>query len=105
MANDTILFSVRNKQSPASGEPPSIDGNTPGRYHAYFENAQGEQLIFVFVREADTGTLYHGDMGWDHPQPVEEGGRCPDLILDEAETLWLRACWLAATAFRRFRKE
>ena len=35
------LFHVRNKQSAASGEPPSIDGNTPGRYHAYFENAQG----------------------------------------------------------------
>ncbi len=42
-----ILFSVRNKQSAASGEPPYIDANTPNRYHAYFENAQGEQLIFV----------------------------------------------------------
>lgn len=94
------LFHVRNKQSAASGEPPSIDGNTPGRYHAYFENAQGEQLIFVFDREAKTGTLYHGDASWDHPCLVEEG-MCPDLVLDDVETLWLRACWLAATELRR----
>lgn len=96
-----MLFRVRNRQSAASGEPPSIDGNTPGRYHAYFENAQGEQLLFVYERETDTGMLYHGDLGWEHPQPVEEGGRCLNVILDEAETLWLRACWLAATALRR----
>lgn len=91
-----ILFSVRNKQSPACGEPPSIDGNTPNRYHAYFENDLGEQLIFVYDRETDTGTLYHGDLGWEHPQTVEEGGLVPNLVLDDAETLWLRACWLAA---------
>lgn len=99
------LFHVRNKQSSACGTPPEIDGNTPGRYHAYFENAQGEQLIFIYDREADTGTLSHGDLGWEHPQLVEEGGRCPSVVLDEAETLWLRACWLAATALRRLMKD
>jgi len=97
---ENSLFHVRNKQSAASGKPPSIDGNTPGRYHACFENAQGEQLIFVYDYHADTGTLYHGDAGWDQSCPVK-GGTCPDLILDEAETLWLRACWLAATELRR----
>lgn len=99
--NSAPVFQVRNKQSAASGEPPSIDGNTQDRYHVYFENAQGEQLIFVYDRKADTGTLYHGDLGWEHPQPVEAGGRCPTVVLDEAERLWLRACWLAATALRR----
>lgn len=98
------LFQVRNKQSAASGEPPSIDGNTSGRYHAYFENAQGEQLIFIYDREADTGTLYHGDAGWGQPCPVKDG-MCPNLVLDEAEMLWLRACWLAATAFARHRSD
>jgi hypothetical protein len=86
-----ILFSVRNKQSAASGEPPCIDGNTPNRYHAYFENDLGEQLIFVYDRETDTGTLYHGDVGWEYPQTVEEGGLLPDVVLDDAEMLWLRA--------------
>ena len=91
-----ILFSVRNKQSAASGEPPQIDANSPGRYHAYFENALGEQLIFVYDYEADTAMLYHGDLGWEYPQTVEEGGLLPDVVLDDAEMLWLRACWLAA---------
>jgi hypothetical protein len=96
----TALFHVRNKQSAGSGEPPSIDGNTPHRYHAYFENAQGEQLIFIYDREADKAMLYHGDLGWDQPRP-EVDGKCPSIILDEAETLWLRACWMAATALRK----
>lgn len=82
-----LLFRARNKQSAASGKPPSIDGNTPGRYHAYFENAQGAQRTFICDREADTGTLYHGDLGWENPQPVEEGGRCSSVVLDDAETL------------------
>lgn len=98
------LFYVGNKQSASSGTPPSIDGNTPNRYHAYFENAQGEQLIFIFDRETDKGTLYHGDLGWDQPRPVEEGGKCPSVVLDEAEMLWLRACWMAATALRDLRR-
>jgi len=50
----------------------------------------------LYDREADTGTLYHGDLGWEHPQMVEEGGLVLDAVLDDAETLWLRACWLAA---------
>ena len=99
MSNQS-LFTVRNKQSPACGEPPHIDGNTPHHYHAYFENAQGEQLIFVYDREANTGTLYHGDLGWETPRPVVDG-TCPTVVLDEAEMLWLRACWMAATVFRK----
>ncbi len=98
-----FLFHVRNKQSPGSGEPPSIDSNTPNHYHAYFENAQSEQLIFIYSRDADKGTLYHGDLGWDQPRPVVDG-KCPGIILDDAETLWLRACWMAVTAFRQFNK-
>lgn len=59
----------------------------------------------MYNREADTDPLYHGDLGWEHPRRVEEGGRYPSVVLDEAEMLWLRACWLAATAYRRFMKE
>lgn len=86
-----IVFQARNKQPATSGEPPSIDANTPNRYHAYFENGYGEQLIFVYDRETNTGTLYHGDLGWNDPQTVEDG-TLPNLDLDEAESLWLRAC-------------
>lgn len=96
-----MLFSVRNKQAASSGEPPQIDGNTPNRYHSYFENGYGEQLIFIYDREADKALLYHGDLGWDKPRPVEEGGKAPSVVLDEAEILWVRVCWLAATAGKR----
>jgi hypothetical protein len=95
------LFHVRNKHVADSGTPPEIDGNTPHRYHSYFENSYGEQLIFVYDRETDKATLYHGDLGWGNPCPVEEGGKAPSVVLDEAEMLWLRACWLAATALRK----
>jgi hypothetical protein len=64
------------------------------------ENASGEQLIFVYDCETDKGMLYHGDLGWDHPRPVADG-KCPSVILDEAEALWLRACWMAAAALRK----
>lgn len=72
-----ILFQVHNKQSASSGAPPQIDGNIPNHYDSYFENAQGEQLIFIYDRETDKATLYHGDLGWDQPRPVEEGGKSP----------------------------
>ena len=56
MANK-LLFHVPKGQSPRNGEPPAIDGNTPNRYHSYFENAQGEQLICVYDRKTNTGIL------------------------------------------------
>ena len=98
MDSDALFF-VTNKHSPSSGEPPQIDANTPNRYHSYFENAQGEQLIFVFDYAKNEALLYHGDAGWEHPQPVHDG-ITPNVVLDEAERLWLRACWMAATEGR-----
>lgn len=98
-----LLFQVRNKHVADSGQPPHIDANTPRRYYSYFENAQGEQLIFIYDYEANASTLYHGDLGWEHPCPVEDG-KCRSIIMDEAEQLWLRACWLAATALLKYRQ-
>lgn len=95
MDADSIFYAT-NKHSPVTGELPRIDANTPNRYHSYFENAYGEQLIFVFDFETEKGTLYHGDVGWGNQQPVHEG-TAPQLVLDDAEMLWLRACWMAVT--------
>jgi hypothetical protein len=53
MANQ-LLFQVYNQHAPASGQAPYIDANTPNRYHAYFENAYGEQLILACPQD-----LYH----------------------------------------------
>ena len=97
MSDQAPLFSVRNKHIANSGQPPSIDGNTAGRYHGYFENEYGEQAIFTYDHRAQIGTLWMGDIGWGNPKIVV-GGEVPDLILGENEQLWLRACWTAATA-------
>ena len=86
------LFRVGNKQLPASGEPPFFDGDTPGRYYGYFQNSYGEQLIFEYNYETKQGTLWHGDAGWDQSFSVIDGN-AQDIILSEAERLWLRACW------------
>ena len=74
----------------------------PGRYIGYFENAFGEQ--FVFVRddgEADA-TLYLGDVDWE-PHRVSDANGLPnvaDLIVNREERTFVSACWIA-TASRR----
>lgn len=93
------LFRVSNKQKKGSGSPPEIDGDTPHHYYSYFENEYGEQLIFTYDYETKTGTLYHGDIGWDSPVPIEDG-TASGVVLHEAETLWLKACWLATVHAR-----
>ena len=95
MVSKGALFSVGNKHGADSGEPPQFDGDAAGRYHGYFENEYGEQTIFIFDRQTRTGTLWMGDNGWENTIPVVEGV-AQDIVLDEAETLWLKACWLAA---------
>ena len=90
------LFRVSNRQKPGSGEPPFFDGDTRGRYYGYFLNGYGEQLIFEYNRETQQATLWHGDAGWDAPYSVVDG-QAGDLVLSEAERLWLRACWAAAS--------
>ena len=55
--------------------------------------------MFVFDGSTRTATLYLGDAGWETGHAVIDG-LVPDLVLGEAELLWLRACWQAATGRR-----
>jgi hypothetical protein len=89
------IFSVGSKHVAGSGTPPHIDGDVKGHYYGYFENTYGEQAVFVYDDETQTGTLWMGDAGWEQSFPMVDG-TAPDMNLDEAEALWLRACWLAA---------
>ena len=93
---DAILLQVRNRHSAEAGSPPHIDDVSADQYVGYFENRYGEQALFVYDPDARTGTLYLGDAGWQTGHAVIDGA-VPDLVLDEAELLWLRACWQAAT--------
>jgi hypothetical protein len=64
----------------------------PDRYVGYFENMFGEVMIFVRESKSPTAMLYHSDMDWE--PVVVEGGYAPDIVLNESEMMWLRACWL-----------
>jgi hypothetical protein len=57
-------------------------------------------MIFVYEREARTGTLWMGDAGWERGYKVADG-LVPALILSELEEMWLQTCWNAATAFEQ----
>jgi hypothetical protein len=74
----------------------------PGRYIGRFENAFGEQMVFVYDEGDAEGTLYLGDVGWESCQVSEAGGLpdVGDLILNREERAFLHACWVA-TAWRR----
>jgi hypothetical protein len=75
-----------------------------GRYIGYFENAFGEQLVFVHDRGEPDATLYLGDLDWE-PRRVSEASGLPDvgdLILNREERAFVCACWIA-TAWRRER--
>jgi hypothetical protein len=72
-----------------------------GRYIGYFENAFGEQLVFVHDREPDA-TLYLGDVDWE-PRRVSESSGLPDvgdLILNREERAFVCACWVATAWLR-----
>ena len=91
---DALLLQVRNRHSAKAGIPPRIDDLRSNQYVGYFENAYGEQALFVYDRDARTGIVYLGDAGWETPHAVVDGA-VPDLVLSETESLWLRACWQA----------
>lgn len=79
----------------------SEDGSYPGLsieqddYLSYFENAYGEQLIFVYRKGSNKGTLYHSDYDWEAVEIID--GNTPEMVTDQHELMWLNACWWAAT--------
>ena len=82
---------------------PAIE-ERPGRYIGYFENAFGEQLVFVYDDSEPDATLFHGDVDWE-PRRVSDASGLPnvgDLILNGEERAFVCGCWIA-TAWRRER--
>lgn len=88
------VLTIFNFHVAASGKPPDLMADTT-RYTGYFENAEGEQLVFQYDRKNKKGTLWHGDYHWEHPVAVENG-HCP-LTLSRDESEWLRLVWHIAT--------
>jgi hypothetical protein len=74
------------------------------RYIGFYENQHGEQLVFARERGKEP-QLFHGDYGWSPLEAVwpEISPATPlahwvsgQLILDQAEVLWLAACLQAS---------
>ena len=89
------FFIIGNRHTPSCSEPPAITNDVEGKYFGYFENRAGEQWVFMYDRVDQTGELRGVDLGWDTVIPVRDGRA--SLVLGEAEAMWLRACWTAAT--------
>ena len=82
--------------------PAPVIEQRPGRYIGYFENAFGEQFVFVHDDGEADATLYLGDVDWE-PRRVSDADGLPDvgdLVLNREERTFLCACWVA-TAWRR----
>lgn len=63
----------------------------PSSTSAISRTGLGEQALFVFDGSTRTATLYLGDAGWETRHAVTDA-EVLNLVLGEAELLWLRAC-------------
>ena len=90
------LLQIRNYHTSACGDPPIVNSDDPNVYIGYFENAFGEQWVFMFDRTNGKAHLRGGDIGWNTVHDIRNG-KTGDLILGAEESAWLRACWNAAT--------
>ncbi|MDA1164309.1 MAG: hypothetical protein O3B13_14535 [Planctomycetota bacterium] len=90
------MIAIGNFHTQDCGDPPIIDTEAAHNYVGYFCNRFGEQWIFQFDRETQTGELRGGDVGWNQSFTVQDGV-CVDLLLNQPEALWLAACWSAVS--------
>ena len=94
------LFRISNHHTHICGQPPTVDGDQPAKYHGYFANRYGEQAVFIYDTDTHQASVRMGDAGWDNVHCVVDG-RVEGIILNEEEAAWIRACWLAtAKGFR-----
>ena len=75
-----------------------------GRYIGYFENAFGEQLVFVYDDSEPDATLFprRRRLGAAPGERCERLAEVGDLILNGEERAFVCGCWIAA-AWRRER--
>ena len=78
---------------PTAVPPPSLDA--AGDYVGYFENACGEQWVFIGDRQTGEAVIRGGDTGWPNEHKVSIRRPCPGLVLGEEEKQWVIACFMA----------
>ena len=87
------VLTVPNRHVESCGKPPNLKAEEC--YTAYFENGEGEQLVFQYDYRQKKATLWHGDYSWEHPVPVMGGGTT--LTMSHEEREWLQLVWRVAT--------
>ncbi len=87
------LLEIDNGHVPSCGPPPSLDG--ADYYVGYFENAYGEQWVFLGDRKTGKAVIRGGDVGWETEHAVSLKEPCPNLILNPAEQMWIITCFMA----------
>jgi len=106
--NPTATFSVPLVKHGEKFFPTDVDiARTGQRYVGFFENSHGEQLVYVHERDSEPA-LYHGDIEWrpitaTMPTYARSHGIAhwqisDELIVDDAEALWLAGCLAASGA-------
>src|SRR5688572_28095059 len=87
------LFTVSNHHGPQTGECRLFDGDSPTHSHSYFENAYGEQSVFVHDRVSGECVVWCGDAGWE--PHVGRHGHVDGGNLGPEELAWIHGCLLA----------
>jgi hypothetical protein len=106
--NPSASFSVPLVKHADKPFPADVDiARTGQRYVGFFENRHGEQLIYVHDHDNEPA-LYHGDYEWrpvtvTMPTYTRSHGIAhwlisDELIVDDAEALWLAGCLAASGA-------
>jgi hypothetical protein len=97
------IFTATNNHNKQKGIPPFINTTDPNQYCAYFENEYREQLIFVYDYEAQRGTLWLSQKGWEKHFEVLNG-KAQGARLAYSEKTWLKACWNVASTVEKHRE-
>lgn len=98
--NNCTILMIRNRhRQPAPDLQPIVGQDC---YVSYFENAHGNQWIFVRPHGDDRGLLYGSAVSWK-PLEVADGTPeqlVPELAFDDHEQSWLHTAWQASEAGR-----
>ena len=100
MNSEHPLFSVSNYHSAGCGEPPTINGDEPG-YHSYFENEHGEQSLFIYNYDSESGTVWCGTPDGIARYPVDSGDEIDTLPLSGTEQCGSRSAGIPPRAIKK----
>ena len=95
-ADSNVVLTLENAHVASCGAPPNVRyRSSDTSYVGFFANQFGEQWVLVVDREAKTGVLRGGDIGWETEISVSDG-QASELVMGKDEQPWLEACWRAA---------